>query len=228
MSATILCYHKVGSAAEEGRRLNIEPSRLRSHVRFFAKKNRPFLVAGDLSGSWPEGIVCFTFDDAYSSTMVHAPIIFEEFGVRASFYAVPGRVGGVSDWDGELSRPLANWDLLREVQAHGHEIGNHSLNHPKMASLPPEEQFAEISAAHERMKAESIRSRSFCYPYGNHDDRTIEMLKKAGYGVGLALGKRPAKPEDNRLSLPRIVVAFSDALPMLLYKIHLKPLLKRR
>jgi peptidoglycan/xylan/chitin deacetylase (PgdA/CDA1 family) len=96
MSVTILCYHKVGPASEEGRRLNIEPLRLQSHVRYFARKNRPFVVAGDLPSSLQDGIVCFTFDDAYVSTMVHAPLIFEEQGVHACFYAVAGRVGDSS------------------------------------------------------------------------------------------------------------------------------------
>ena len=228
MSATILCYHKVGPGSEEGRRLNIEPSRLKSHVRFFARKKCTFLVAGDLSGSWKEGIVCFTFDDAYESTIVHAPIIFEEAGVRASFYAVSDRVGGRSDWDGENSRPLANWDLLREVQQRGHEIGNHSQNHKHMGELTPDEQFAEIQNAHNRFADERIKPRSFCFPYGSHNQATLEMLQKANYSVGLALGKRPARREDNLLSLPRVVVAYSDALPMLLYKIVLKPKLRKR
>jgi len=227
MNATILCYHKVGPLAEEGRRLNIEPIRLRSHVRFFARRNIQFLVAGDLAGSWQDGIVCFTFDDAYDSTMVHAPGIFEEFGVRASFYAVPSLVGGRSEWDKELSRPLADWDLLRKIQASGHEIGNHSLTHPFLAKLSTDQQLVEIASSHERFLAEGLLPRSFCFPYGSYDSHTLDQLKATGYEVGLALGKRPARSSDNRLSLPRIVVAYSDTLPMLLYKIHLKPLLRR-
>ncbi len=130
MSVTILCYHKVGLVHEEGRRLNIEPERLRSHVRFFSRKKLTFLVAGDLKGSWNSGLVCLTFDDAFSSTMSSAPLILEEQGVRGSFYAVPGCVGGTSAWEGELARPLADWPLLREFESRGHEIGNHSMNHP--------------------------------------------------------------------------------------------------
>ena len=170
--------------------------------------------------------MCFTFDDAYTSTMVHAPAIFEEHGVRATFYAVPGRVGGTSDWDGELARPLADWELLREVQSRGHEIGNHSFNHLHMGELPENQQLSEVQAAHDRMKAEQLNPRSFCYPYGSHSAATIQQLKTAGYGVGLALGKRIAHEDDNRLAIPRVVVAYSDALPMLLYKLLLKPVLK--
>ena len=228
MNATILCYHKVGPGAEEGRRLNIEPDRLRTHVEFFARKKRPIVRACDLVDRWQQGTVCFTFDDAYQSTMVHAPQIFEEIGVRASFYAVPGKVGKTSDWDGDLARPLADWDLLLKAHQKGHEIGNHSMQHRKMGELDPEHQKQEILRAHQALESVGIQSRSFCYPYGSLNDSAIQQLKQVRYTIGLALGKAIASDSDNRLKLPRIVVAYSDALPMLLYKITLKPLLKRR
>lgn len=158
--------------------------------------------------------------------MVHAPSIFEEFGVRATFYAVAGRVGGTSDWDGQLARPLANWDQLREAEARGHEIGNHSYNHLRLAELPEIQQLSEVQAAHDRLTEERLHPRSFCYPYGSHNEATLQQLKTAGYGVGLALGKRIAHDYDNRLAIPRVVVAYSDALPMLLYKLLIKPVLK--
>ena len=227
MQATILCYHKVGLASKEGRRLNIEPSRLRSHVRFFSRKNYKFLCAGDLAAPWSDRTVCFTFDDAYASTMVHAPSIFEEFGTRATFYAVPGRVGGTSDWDGALARPLANWDLLTEAHRRGHEIGNHTQNHVHLANLSEEEQYKEISVAHENLVTQGLNPRSFCYPYGSHDQRTVTQVDKAGYQVALILGKRIATTDDKLLELPRIIAAYSDALPMLIYKLTLKPRLKQ-
>jgi len=159
--------------------------------------------------------------------MVHAPTIFEEQGVRATFYAVPGRVGGASDWDEDLARPLADWDILREAQSHGHEIGNHSENHIRLGELSADEQFSEIATAHEHLVSHGLKPRSFCFPYGSHNAETLAMLQKANYGVGLALGKRPTRSGDNPLNLPRVVVAYSDSLPMLLYKLTLKPLLRR-
>jgi peptidoglycan/xylan/chitin deacetylase (PgdA/CDA1 family) len=116
---------------------------------------------------------------------------------------------------------------LREVQSRGHEIGNHSQNHRRLTDLTPSEQFDEISAAHERMIGEGIRPRSFCFPYGSHNTATQGALRQAGYQVALALGKRTAEKTDDLLSLPRVVVAYSDSLPMLLYKLTLKPKLRR-
>lgn len=227
MSATILCYHKVGGALEEGRRLNIEPSRLGSHARFFARMNRRFVTAGELVHTLVEEPVCFTFDDAYASTMVNAPEIFDSLYARATFFAVPGHVGGVSAWDGEAARPLAGWDLLLSVQARGHEVGNHTQTHARLADLPPEGQFDEVASAHRALVDHGLTPGSFCYPYGSLNETAVAMVGMAGYRVGLALGKRPATSDDDPLRLPRIVVSYSDALPMLLYKLLLKPRLRR-
>jgi peptidoglycan/xylan/chitin deacetylase (PgdA/CDA1 family) len=225
--ATILCYHKVGPKNEEGRRLNIDPARLESHVRYFARR-RPTCLAREFGEDWPAGAVCFTFDDAYLSTITHAPDLFERHGARGTFYAVPGRVGLSSDWDGPAARPLADWDALLDAQRRGHEIGNHTLNHPHLDQIDPAEQLREIAEAHEQLLAHGIRSESFCYPYGGLNDSAVAAVGAAGYRVGMALRKRAATADEDRLALSRIVVAFSDALPMLLYRLHIRPLLKKK
>jgi peptidoglycan/xylan/chitin deacetylase (PgdA/CDA1 family) len=226
-SATILCYHKVGPELEEGRRLNIEPKRLESHVRFFARR-RQVVLARDFAGEWPSGAICFTFDDAYLSTMTHAPALLERHGVRGTFYAVPGRVGLSSGWDGPAARPLADWGLLLDAQRRGHEIGNHTQNHPHLDLLAPDEQLREITEAQNGLQEHGIEAESFCYPYGGLNESAVAAVAAAGYPVGMALRKRAADSEEDRRALSRIVVAFSDALPMLLYRLHLRPLLRRR
>jgi peptidoglycan/xylan/chitin deacetylase (PgdA/CDA1 family) len=228
MKATILCYHKVGPKSEEGRALNIEPHRLRIHVRFFVRRSFRIFLAQDLNGPWPDRTVCFTFDDAYASTMENAPPILEEFGVRGSFYAVGSKIGKSSDWDGEKARPLASASVLVAASRRGHEIGNHSWSHPHLAGLGYAEQRDEIRRGHEALKGLGITPKSFCFPYGSLNDDSVGVLGKQGYSVGLALRKSRANPREDRRALSRIVVGFSDALPLLLYKIYVRPALRRR
>jgi peptidoglycan/xylan/chitin deacetylase (PgdA/CDA1 family) len=224
--AIILCYHKVGPVAEEGRRLNIEPERLKSHVRYFSRRSFTFLRARDLDDRWPERGVCFTFDDAYTSTMRHAPPVLEEFGVRGSFYAVSDKVGLASDWDGALARPLADWQALLDAHRKGHEIGNHTRSHQRLAELSYEDQLRQIKGAHQALEAFELEPRTFCYPYGSLC--SPDVLSQAGYAVGLALGKRIATQGDDLRALPRIIAAYSDSLPMLLYKIYVRPRLRAK
>ncbi|MBX7135619.1 MAG: polysaccharide deacetylase family protein [Fimbriimonadaceae bacterium] len=225
MKLPILCYHKVGPVAEEGRRLNIEPSRLTEHAAFFVRRGFRTVLAGDLAGEWPDRAVCFTFDDAYVSTLTHGVEAMQRAGALGSIYAVAGLVGRASSWDTGNQRPLADWDLLLQAQEAGFEIGNHTMTHARLGDLDRTGQTEEIAAASNALSERGLTQRSFCLPYGSHNPETPLALQSAGVTVGLALSRRPALPTDNRLLLPRIVVAYGDTLPKLLYKIHIRPVL---
>lgn len=227
----ILCYHKVAPEREEGRSLNVEPATLDAHVRYFCRKNRRFARAGDLEKGIPADCVCFTFDDAFLSALTNGVEVLARQGVWGSFFAVPSYVGGSSDWEGGGGKGLAGWDSLLAAQAEGMEIGNHTYRHLDLSRLSMGEQLAEIEAAEDALIEHGLGASSLCYPYGRFNTDTKSAAAQAGAKVGLALGRRPARPGDDLLFLPRIVVGFSDGLPKLLYKIYVRPKLpnfKRR
>lgn len=221
----VLCYHKVGPAHEEGRFLNVEPWRLETHVRYFARRGHRFLAAQDLAGDWPAKAVCLTFDDAYASTLEHGLPVLAGHRATATLYAVASLVGQTSSWDAERARPLASWDRLREAQRDGFEIGNHSLSHPRFAELDEAACAREVADAHRALLDQGLSPGSFCYPYGSRGTAAQRALAVGPYPVALLLGKRGARANDDRLGLPRIVVGYSDGLPKLLYKLHVRPLL---
>lgn len=69
---------------------------------------------------WPEGrraAVCLTWDDARPSQVDVGVPILDRYGVKGTFYVLPRNMKG----------RVAKW---RAAAASGHEIGNHSLNHP--------------------------------------------------------------------------------------------------
>ena len=69
---------------------------------------------------WPKGkraAISLTFDDARGSQLSRGLPILDAYGVKATFYVVPGNV----------QRRLAGW---KKAVANGHEMGNHSLRHP--------------------------------------------------------------------------------------------------
>lgn len=227
----ILCYHKVGPEPQEGRRLNIAPSVLESHVKHFCRKGLRFARAGDLESGIPRGCVCLTFDDAYLSALSNGIEVLLKYGAWGTFYAVPARVGLNSIWDTGYERPLAGWEALLMAQREGMEIGNHTFNHVDLSRLAAAEQAQEIEAAEDAMIEHGISCKSVCYPYGRFNEGTRAAMQQERVAVGMALGRRPARPGDDLLFLPRIVVSHSDRLPKLLYKIYARPKLpslKRR
>lgn len=227
MKAIILCYHKVGLERDIGRWLAVSPSNLASHIRFFQRRGYMFLTGRDLADSWPERAVCFTFDDAYVSTLENGLPLFREAKATASLYAVPSQVGGRSAWDGDRAQPLADWHALRKAQDQGFEIGNHTLTHARLADLSSDSVRMEIEEAHRNLLREGIRPASFCYPYGSESVEARRAVAEAGYKVGLALGKRIATRADDPTAFPRIIVSYGDRVPMLMYKIFVRPALRR-
>jgi len=227
MKVPILCYHKVGTEEAEGRRLNIHPGRLDSHVRYFLRRGFSFLRASELA-NWPsKPSVCFTFDDGYESTFANGQPVFDKHRVPMCVYVVSELVGLSSEWDGEQSRSLADWDVLKDAQSEGHEIGNHTAHHVFLGRSPEEVQQREVRDCKAQLDIHGIQSSSFCYPYGSLDQLSSEIVKTSGYTVGLALGKTLATDADDRLRLPRIVIAYGDALPMLIYKMRIKPFFRK-
>ena len=221
MKTVILCYHKIGFEPEEGRFLNCSPDQLASHAKFFNRKGWKGLLPRDFIDERKSGI-CFTFDDAYVSAIENAPTVLERFGFRGAFYVVPSLVGKTSSWDGDIARPLAGWDELLAIAARGHELGNHTLSHPRLDGLPVADQERELLEASRLMKERGIEAQSVAFPYGVFNLDTFLAMTKSGIKVGLALGKRPVGDEPANC-LPRIVVGYSDSVAKLLYKIFIRP-----
>ena len=120
------------------------------------------------SWSWPEGkggAVSLTFDDARLSQIDRGLSLLDAYDVKATFYVSAGNVA---------SR-LEGW---REAAGAGHEIGNHTLNHPCSGNFA----FARANALEdytlERMEAEltgandaihhllNVTPTTFAYPCG--------------------------------------------------------------
>lgn len=223
----ILSYHKVGPVAQFGRRLNIEPTRLESHVRFFSRRNYRFLTGRELGQSWPARGVVFTFDDGFAGAIEEGLPRLERHGARGTVYAVTGLVGRESKWEGESPFPLADWDSLRDAAKRGHEIGNHTVSHPRLAALSSDAQFEEIDEAERTLNREGLAGGSFCLPYGSYSAATIEALRRSQVSVCVTTRKGIAAESDDRLLLPRISVAFGDSLPLLVYRLYMRPLIPK-
>ncbi|MFN7147461.1 MAG: polysaccharide deacetylase family protein, partial [Myxococcota bacterium] len=204
-----------------------EPRRLAAHARFFLRRGAEFVTAGRLADGWPDRGVCLTFDDGYVSTLRNAFPALEALGVRASVYVVTDKVGSSADWEGGDGAPLAGWDELLDAHRRDFEVGCHTATHARMDGLDPDTQRREVLDALNALRERGLEPRSFCHPYGRYDSATLEILQGAGVPIGLALGKRPALPTDPRLELPRIVLAYSDGVAMLLYRMLLRPRLRQ-
>jgi len=90
------------------------------------------------------------------------------------------------------------WEQLREVAAHGAELGNHSRSHPHLvrrqggetAAQWRQRAVAEIRQAQQRLEAETDGAvRVFAYPYGEFDQGLKAVVGELDFsGVGQQSG----------------------------------------
>ena len=78
-------------------------------------------------------VVALTFDDGPNpSTTTQALDTLAKYGVKATFFVLGKNIAG-------------NEDLLKRMKSEGHEVGNHSWNHPVLTKLSLEDAKKQIT-----------------------------------------------------------------------------------
>lgn len=82
------------------------------------------------------------------------------------------------------------WDMVREMDHSGMDIGGHTVNHPVLANCDSSRQRSEIQDSKQRIETEiGHQINAFSYPVGQQDsftDETKELLREAGYDWGFS------------------------------------------
>lgn len=87
-----------------------------------------------------------------------------------------------------FSRELyMSMDQIKCMVDNGMHFGSHGYDHYWLNSLTKEKQEFEIKKSIEFIKevGGDINNWTICYPYGAHDDKTIEILKENGCKLGM-------------------------------------------
>jgi peptidoglycan/xylan/chitin deacetylase (PgdA/CDA1 family) len=128
-----------------------------------------------------------SWDDGYLLDLRIAKLL-ERHGLTGTFYASPLHQHG--------ERMLQPEDL--RALAARHEIGGHTLTHPRLTDCTREEAEHEIQAGKAWAEDRSGKPCAmFCYPYGDVNDAIATLVKEAGFR-----GARTTKQLADRASDP--------------------------
>lgn len=112
-----------------------------------------------------------SWDDGYALDMKISSIL-DVFNMKGTFYLCPHKQHG--------KEMLSNKDIFNLNKKH--ELGAHTMNHPKLTLIPATKAQKEIIESKKWIEKLSGKScKMFCYPYGSSNDEIESMVKKAGY-----------------------------------------------
>ena len=99
---------------------------------------------------------------------------------------------------------LMSWQKIRELHEEGHEIGSHSMTHAMIDQIDNKQLVYELNESKKIIDRElSADIKSFCYPNGNYDERSIQVLKQAGYSNAVTTQWGQNKSPLSRFTLKR-------------------------
>jgi peptidoglycan-N-acetylglucosamine deacetylase len=115
-------------------------------------------------------VVAITFDDGPNP--VYTPQILDIFSAakgKATFFMI-----------GDQMRN--NPEVVKQVADQGHEIGNHTFNHPKLSQLSMEDCLDEIEQTDKLVEEMTGRKPVvFRPPYLDYNQDTVSILQQKGY-----------------------------------------------
>lgn len=230
---SILMYHQVGNFArpDAHRASFCHVDRFRSQMGYLKRLGYRVLSLEQAyqglfdGGTLPAQAVVLTFDDGYENFRQHAWPILEQHGFPATVFLVTQLLGRDSAWNDEayMRAPLMDAAAIRTLHAQGVNFGSHSLSHARLSTLSPDQQRAEIIDS-KRMLEDLLGAPvpDFCYPYGDYDLRSRDLVVEAGYHTGLTCIRGAANTADNAFELPRKAISYGDNLAGYAWKLHMK------
>jgi peptidoglycan/xylan/chitin deacetylase (PgdA/CDA1 family) len=177
----------------------------------------PEAWAGLQSGTDLSKTVVITFDDGYRDFYTDALPILKQCGFTVTIFlatdrirSAPARIEGAD---------YLTWRDVRELHSEGIRFGAHTVSHPDLRSLGPDQLEYEVGHSKEVIEQElGVAVDTFSYPFAfPEEDKNFtrfleDSLSNLGfdYGVSTILGR--ASRGSNRFFLPRIPVnSYDDA-----------------
>jgi len=210
----ILMYHHLqdlpGDASELRLTWTVSPQNFEAQMnllgqRGFHSVTMAQLVAHLKSGKpLPAKPIVISFDDGWAEQSTVAFPILKKYNLIGTFFV--------------YTRPIDHaqymtWAQLQEMSAAGMDIQPHTLTHPHLRTLPPDEAMKEITESKNILETRLGKPMvAFAYPFGEYNAAVIDMLKRAGYASAVTLAAGYNQRADELFTLHRIRVSYRDTL----------------
>jgi len=105
---------------------------------------------------------------------------------------------------GATSPRQADQRMLETWIAQGHDIGNHTWDHPMLDQCSPEDQRDQVFRAHHALESRGISPRFLAYPNGNGSSVAGDAAAELGYGGSVLFNHKLTRLDADRNRLSRL------------------------
>jgi peptidoglycan/xylan/chitin deacetylase (PgdA/CDA1 family) len=230
----ILMYHSISdnlfAKSHPYYQINTSPSVFARQMRWLRQSGYRTMDLPEMLGAMQAGrdlsrTVVITFDDGYQDFYSDALPVMKQCGFTATIFLATDRIRDVSVR--VEGADYLTWREVRELHAEGTQFGSHTVTHPDLRSLGPEQIDYELGYSKETIEQKlGAPVPSFSYPFAfPEEDRDftrylLDALANHGFenGVSTILGR--ARPGQNPLCLPRLPVNSWDDAALLRAKLE--------
>lgn len=122
--------------------------------------------------------------------------------------------------DDKFSNLYLTWDQVREMSQNGMEFGSHTVSHPILTRIPPEQARRELGESKRRVEEEIQKPvTSLAYPNGQEADfsgEIINIARETGYRLAFSLLPGPTRfraVKSSPLAVRRVYIGRNHAFP---------------
>jgi peptidoglycan/xylan/chitin deacetylase (PgdA/CDA1 family) len=216
----ILMYHSISDnlfgKSHPYSHINTSPEVFRRQMRCLHQEGYRSIGLNELIKGFEVGLdltktVVITFDDGYQDFLTEAMPILKQHGFMATVFLATGRIQQTSMRLEGVD--YLTWSEVRELHQEGIEFGSHTVTHPDLRCLGPEQIEYELGYSKEVIEQQlGTAINSFAYPFPFPEENTdftrllLDELENQGFenGVTTILGR--ASLRHNRFFLPRLPV----------------------
>lgn len=154
-------------------------------------------------------VIALTFDDGPGPHTAHLLDILDQYGAKATFFLIGSKVSSQAN-------------VVRNIQARGHQLGNHSWSHPELPKLPVDQIAGEIDRTNDAIKqATGVTPAILRPPYGAVNGVVLEQLRLRGMSSILwSVDTRDWADRNSEIVCSRAVAGARPGAIILMHDIH--------
>ena len=215
----ILLYHRFGPAVSDS--MTVTTAVFESHLKYL--KDNGFTViplsrlvdycSGKTATPLPAKAVVIVADDGHKSVYTYMFPLIKKYHVPVTLFLYPSAISNASY--------AMTWDQIRDLKRTGlFDLQGHTYWHPnfkiekKRLSTPEYDKFVDMQLMKSKGKLEKelgVTISMLAWPFGIYDEQLEKKAAAAGYLAAFTIERRPVRPSDKIMELPRYLMINKDS-----------------